>query len=712
MVVVVRTDEEAHRLADDLAAWLPSGQVRVLPERAALPLERALPEHDESAERLEVLDLLAGRHHGLVVVAPLLALVQRTLSPAQLAAGRVALKVGERVEQRALLTALVHGGYEAAVEVSGVGEFANRGGIIDIWPPGATEPLRLELFGDEVESMRAFDPMTQGSRRRVERATLLPASEFLPADGWETLARPRAGAPLGRAAGRPGATRAGRRGGGGRDVGGAAHRRAGRGPPAGGRARRPDRRRRAARHRRRPRRAGHGASRRPGGERRAAAGLAAPVRRRRHARGPRGPRRRAARRGRRGRRRLRPRPAAPRAIGPARGVARRAGIEPAAGGDHRPGEPRRRAARGGGPRRRPHRRAARAPAARRHRPRPWLALGRLQPRADQPAGAHRPGAVRRDPRAAADPVEAGRDARPDRAARGRRRGGAHRPRHRALRGDDPARVRRRDEGVPPARLRRRRQDLPAGRPDRAHHALFRRPGADPLAPGRHRLGAHQEPRPPRGAGAGRGPAGDLRRPRIGPRLLLLARHDLAARAGRGVPLHRDEGPAAHDRGGQGRHAPPPPDGPPRLRRRRLRQDRGRPARRLQGGAGRQAGGGARPDHGPGAAAPRHVPAPPGALPGAGRDAEPLRRQAGAGADRGGHRRGEGRHPDRDASDPEQGHRLRRPGAAGGRRGAALRGRAQGADQGDAPRGRRADPLRHADPAHAAPVAGRHPRPVA
>ncbi len=188
LVVVVRTDEEAHRLADDLAAWLPFGVVRVLPERAALPLERALPEHDESAERLEVLDLLAGRHHHLVVVAPLLALVQRTLSPAQLAAGRVALRVGERIERRALLTALVHGGYEAAVEVSGVGEFANRGGIVDVWPPGASEPLRLELFGDEVESMRAFDPMTQGSRRRVERATLLPASEFLPADGWEALA--------------------------------------------------------------------------------------------------------------------------------------------------------------------------------------------------------------------------------------------------------------------------------------------------------------------------------------------------------------------------------------------------------------------------------------------------------------------------------------------------------------------------------------------
>ena len=188
LVVVVRNDEEAHRMADDLAAWLPAGHVRVLPERAALPLERALPEHDESAERLEVLDLLAGRHHGLVIVAPLLALVQRTLAPGQLRAGRRSARVGERLEQRALLTALVGGGYEAAVEVSGVGEFANRGGILDVWPPGAAEPLRIELFGEEVESIRAFDPMTQGSRRRLDHVTLLPASEFLPADGWASLA--------------------------------------------------------------------------------------------------------------------------------------------------------------------------------------------------------------------------------------------------------------------------------------------------------------------------------------------------------------------------------------------------------------------------------------------------------------------------------------------------------------------------------------------
>ncbi|MGH2454770.1 MAG: transcription-repair coupling factor [Candidatus Limnocylindria bacterium] len=188
LVVVARTEDEAHRLADDLAAWLPAGSVRVLPERGAMPLERAAPEHDESAERLEVLAILGDRHGGgLVLVAPLLALVQRTLAPAQLAAGTVAVEVGGQVPQRGLLGGLVAGGYEPAVEVSGVGEFAARGGIVDVWPPGAANPVRVEFFGDAVESIRSFDPMTQGSRRRLERVTLLPASEFLPADGWLSL---------------------------------------------------------------------------------------------------------------------------------------------------------------------------------------------------------------------------------------------------------------------------------------------------------------------------------------------------------------------------------------------------------------------------------------------------------------------------------------------------------------------------------------------
>ena len=187
IVVVARTDEEAHRVADDLAAWIGATHVRTLAERAALPLERAHPEHDESAERLAVLADLGAPARGLVVVAPLLALVQRTLGPAQLAAGRVDVRVGERIGQRTLLERLVAGGYEPSVEVTGIGEFAHRGGLVDAWPPGADGPVRIELFGDEVDSIRAFDPMTQGSRRRIESVQLPPASEFIPSGGWEAV---------------------------------------------------------------------------------------------------------------------------------------------------------------------------------------------------------------------------------------------------------------------------------------------------------------------------------------------------------------------------------------------------------------------------------------------------------------------------------------------------------------------------------------------
>ncbi|MEO6295348.1 MAG: transcription-repair coupling factor [Candidatus Limnocylindria bacterium] len=187
LVVVARTDEEAHRLTDDLVAWIGGTHVRTLPERAALPLERALAEHDESSERLSVLSELGAGTRNLVVVAPLLALVQRTLGVEQLRQARTSLRVGERIAQRTLLERLVAGGYEPSVEVTGIGEFAHRGGLIDAWPPGFDEPVRVELFADEVESIRSFDPMTQGSRRRLSEIHLVPSSEFRPLGGWEDV---------------------------------------------------------------------------------------------------------------------------------------------------------------------------------------------------------------------------------------------------------------------------------------------------------------------------------------------------------------------------------------------------------------------------------------------------------------------------------------------------------------------------------------------
>ena len=178
LVVVVETDEQAHRLADDLGAWLDPASISVLPERWTLPLERALPDRDESAARLTVLARLAGAEWDLVVVAPLAALWQRTLSVERLRGARRRVRVGDHVPQRELTDGLLAAGYDATPEVTGIGELAVRGGLIDLWPPGESDPIRIEQFGDEVDAIRVFDPTTQASRSRRKEIQLLPAGEF------------------------------------------------------------------------------------------------------------------------------------------------------------------------------------------------------------------------------------------------------------------------------------------------------------------------------------------------------------------------------------------------------------------------------------------------------------------------------------------------------------------------------------------------------
>ena len=157
-----------------------------------------------------------------------------------------------------------------------------------------------------------------------------------------------------------------------------------------------------------------------------------------------------------------------------------------------------------------------------------------------------------------------------------------------------ARDRRRRARLPAARVPGRRQALRADRPGRRRAPLHRRRDAHAEPHGRRRLG--EDPRPCRGRGAARSPQElvVLYRRRLatpGPRLR--TRHAVAARDRGGVPVRGDARPAAGDRGRQGRHGAAGPDGPARVRRRRVRQDRGRDPGRVQGRAGRQAGRGAR-----------------------------------------------------------------------------------------------------------------------
>jgi transcription-repair coupling factor (superfamily II helicase) len=238
---VARDSEIGDRVAEELGAWIgdPSAGA-VLEPRTALAYERSELVADETAARVAALSAWrTGRAR--IVVASVQALLQHTIAPDDLPEQPLELKVGARVSQSALLRELFELGYTPVLEVAGRGEFARRGGLVDVFPPSAELPVRIESFGDEIDSLRAFDPTDQRTISKIERVVLLPASEFLLPRDAATAIRERLGAAakrlperlahdLERLAGapdpeRPGATRAGGAGGAG-GVGGAAESRA------------------------------------------------------------------------------------------------------------------------------------------------------------------------------------------------------------------------------------------------------------------------------------------------------------------------------------------------------------------------------------------------------------------------------------------------------------------------------------------------------
>jgi transcription-repair coupling factor (superfamily II helicase) len=185
---VARDAEIGDRVAEELQAWLGDPDaVAVLEPRTALAYERSEMVRDETAARVAALAAWrSGRAR--VLVASVQALLQHTLDPAEIPAQPRHLRVGARVHQDELLRELLSLGYDPVTEVAGRGEFARRGGLVDVFPSAAPLPIRIEMFGDEIDSMRVFDPTDQRSLRPIEEVALLPASEFLvPAGGTAEL---------------------------------------------------------------------------------------------------------------------------------------------------------------------------------------------------------------------------------------------------------------------------------------------------------------------------------------------------------------------------------------------------------------------------------------------------------------------------------------------------------------------------------------------
>ncbi len=180
---IARDAEIGDRVAEELQAWLGDPEaVAILEPRTALAYERSELVADETAARVAALSAWrSGRAR--ILVASVQALLQHTIAPDDLPESPRELVVNGRLRQDQLLRELLDLGYAPAAEVAGHGEFARRGGIVDVFPPSAALPVRVEFFGDEIDSLRAFDPTDQRAVGPLERVILLPASEFLRSPG-------------------------------------------------------------------------------------------------------------------------------------------------------------------------------------------------------------------------------------------------------------------------------------------------------------------------------------------------------------------------------------------------------------------------------------------------------------------------------------------------------------------------------------------------
>lgn len=178
LVWIARNPEVAERVADSLRAWSAEPErVTLLEPRSSLPYERGELVVDESAGRVAALAAWASGECRILVTS-LLAALQSSVDPSALAEESLSLVPGRRMSLDEATERVATLGYERVPLVGGRGEYARRGGILDCFPAGAQTPVRVEWFGDEIESIRSIDPATQRSGAPLTRAVLLPASEF------------------------------------------------------------------------------------------------------------------------------------------------------------------------------------------------------------------------------------------------------------------------------------------------------------------------------------------------------------------------------------------------------------------------------------------------------------------------------------------------------------------------------------------------------
>jgi transcription-repair coupling factor (superfamily II helicase) len=178
VTIMVVCPDDADGVREDLESLLGEEQVFYFPDWEILPYDEFSPHEAIIGTRLRTLAALAGGRQGVVVV-PARSFLRRIIPPPDLARSIVAVGEGQEMDPRDFIDRLAKMGYVRNQVVEDVGAYAVRGGIVDVFSQGSERPARLEFFGDRVDSLREFDPLTQRSVGKIEETVFLPAREVV-----------------------------------------------------------------------------------------------------------------------------------------------------------------------------------------------------------------------------------------------------------------------------------------------------------------------------------------------------------------------------------------------------------------------------------------------------------------------------------------------------------------------------------------------------
>ncbi|MEL6379876.1 MAG: transcription-repair coupling factor [Pseudomonadota bacterium] len=182
ILYVARDAARANAMREALQFFAPDIPTLDYPAWDCLPYDRVSPSSAVSSQRMATLAMMSAHKQNdgpLIIVTAINAILQRTPPRDVIASAAFGAKPGSDVDMDSLMGYLAANGYTRASTVREPGEFAVRGGLMDIFPPGADEPIRLDFFGDSLESIRAFDAATQRTTRQLKRVDLAAASEVL-----------------------------------------------------------------------------------------------------------------------------------------------------------------------------------------------------------------------------------------------------------------------------------------------------------------------------------------------------------------------------------------------------------------------------------------------------------------------------------------------------------------------------------------------------